>query len=313
MSKELRPRVAAIGAGLWGKNIVRVLKQLEGEGLLNLIAVVDINEERGRRVAREWGVPNVLTDVDELSSLNIEAAAIAVPVNELANTSLRIIKQGIHVFIEKPVSTKAEDIERLIRECRRVGVIAQPGFIVRYDPVSRKLKEIMSRERPVYIVFKRLSSRPVHRRTVSIIYDLMIHDIDLTGYLLGWEAHRVLSVINLKDRSGVPQSVQAIISFGDVTVTYIADGLLPVKVREVEAYLPRRYVRGVYTEGAVYELSGEGVKTHRVSGEEPLKAELREFILSVKGVPTNAPTLKDALEACRIAANISMMVAQRDF
>lgn len=300
------PRIAAIGAGMWGRNIIRALKYLEAEGVLELTAVVDVREDVAKTVAREWRAPHYATGLEDLRHLGVDAVTVAVPINYLPEVTLKAINEGYHVFVEKPVATRPEQIEHIMKVANDASLVVQPGFIVRYDPVAQALKkEIMRRGRPNYMLFKRLSARPPHRRNVSVVFDLMIHDIDLTGFFVGWEDYSIVSAWGVSDEAGVPQSVCASVTIGDTHVSFIADGFLPVKVREVEASLPDVFVRGVFTDRVVQILSGEGMRGSKVSGEEPLKAELRDFARRVRGeeVP-NAPTIKDALNACRLARGV---------
>ncbi len=300
------PRIAAVGAGMWGRNIIRALKYLEAEGVLELAAVVDVREDVAKTVAREWRVPHYTTGLEDLRRFDVDAVTVAVPINYLPEVALKAINEGYHVFVEKPVATRPEQVERVMKVATDAGLVVQPGFIVRYDPVAQALKrEIMKRGRPTYMLFKRLSARPQHRRNVSVVFDLMIHDIDLTGFFVGWEDYSIVSAWGVSDEAGIPQSVCASVTIGDTHVSFIADGFLPVKVREVEASLPDVFVRGIFTDRVVQILSGEGMQESKVGGEEPLKAELRDFARRVRGeeVP-NAPTIRDALNACRLARGV---------
>ncbi len=307
------PRIAAIGAGVWGRNIIRALKYLEAEGVLELIAVVDVREDIAKSVAREWRVPYHATGLEDLRRIGVDAVTVAVPISYLPEVTLKAINEGYHVFVEKPVATRPEQVERIMEVAKDAGLVVQPGFIVRYDPVAQALrKEIIKRGRPTYMLFKRLSARPPHRRDVSVVFDLMIHDIDLTGFFVGWGDYDIVSAWGVSDSAGVPQSVCASVTIEDTHVSFIADGFLPVKVREVEASLPDVFIRGVFTDRVVQILSGEGMRESKVSGEEPLKAELRDFARRVRGeeVP-NAPTIEDALNACRLARSVESVLKLR--
>jgi len=307
------PRIAAVGAGMWGRNIIRALKYLEAEGVLELVAVVDAREDVAKAVAHEWRVPHPTASLEDLKRLNVDAVTIAVPINHLPKVAMEAINEGYHVFVEKPVATRPEQVERIMQAANDSGLVIQPGFIVRYDPVAQAIKkEVLKRGRPTYMLFKRLSARPSHRRNVSVVFDLMIHDIDLTGFFVSWEDYSIISAWGVSDKAGVPQSVCASVTVGDTHVSFIADGFLPVKVREVEASLPDVFVRGIFTDRVVQVLSGGGMQESKVSGEEPLKAELRDFVRRVKGekVP-NAPTIEDALNACRLARSIEDVLKLR--
>ncbi len=304
-----RPKVAVIGAGMWGRNIVRIFKELEGEGVVRLKAVVDAREDVAEEVASSWNVPKYFSNIDELMGEDIDAVAIAVPVEYLAKVARRFIAEGIHTFVEKPVALDCSAIRELLNLATTNGVVVQPGFLVRYDPVTRKFKELISEGNPLYLLFKRLSARPPHRRGVSVVYDLMIHDIDLVNYMFGRKPFSVLSAVCVEMAGGVPQSVQATVVYGGVPITFVADGILPIKIREIEAYLRGLSLRADFMGGAVSKVFRDYKVTYSVRGEEPLKAELRDFIKRVRGLQAlNAPTLEDALAACEIADAVSSVL-----
>jgi len=295
--------VAVVGAGAWGKNIVRALKELETEGLVEVEAVVDADEGRARSVAEEFSIPTYSTDVLEVPSKGVPAAVVAVSIDQLTAVSKVLIERGVHVFVEKPVSTRSTDILELIELAKASGVITQPGFIVRFDPVSKKLKEFLSLYGQVkYVIFRRLSRRPKHRQRFPIVFDLMVHDIDLTQYLLGRREWRVLSVNAIEFTEAATHTLEVLIKYGKTLITYIADGLLPVKVREVDVATDRAYIRGNFKTRKVVVETPQGMSSHEARGEEPLKEELRAFIMRVRGFNVReAPTLEDAYEAVRIA------------
>ncbi len=299
-------KVAAVGLGVWGINIVRVLKSLENDSLVSLEAVVDIDERRAREVAEKFSVRRYLTDVGQVPSLGIQAATVAVPIDYLVGVGKELAVMGVHVFVEKPVSMGPEDIRSFIEVVRASNVVAQPGYIVRYDPAAKALREaIAKRDKPRYLIFKRLSRRPQHRRKFPIVYDLMVHDIDLALYLISPKSWNVLSVHASDIEENVPQVVSAHLRVGSSHVLLISDGILPVKVREAEAITRTAYIKASFTDRTIEVLEPEGRVRKKAYGEEPLRLELIDFLRRIKGekVP-NAPTLDDALRVCEIATAI---------
>jgi len=265
-----------------------------------------VREDVAREVASMWNVPKHFSSIDELVSDGVDAVAVAVPVEHLAATARRFIAEGIHTFVEKPVAMDCNIIKELSELARSKGVVVQPGFLVRYDPVTRKFKELISEGNPLYVLFKRLSARPPHRRGVSVVYDLMIHDIDLANYVFGRRSFAVASAVCVESTGGVPQSVQATVMYGGIPVTFVADGILPIKIREIEAYLHGMSLRADFMAGTVSKVFRDYRITYSVRGEEPLKAELRDFIRRVTGSQApDAPTLDDAFAACRVAEAVS--------
>jgi len=293
-------KVGVVGVGAWGKNIVRVLKELEGEGLVNVVGVADTDVGRALEVANTFKVGTHVRTVKELAELGVEAVAISVPINELFQVAKEALSLGLHAFIEKPVSTKPEEVAELIKVAESSSLVAQPGFIVRYDPVIKALKNAL-RGKIKYLVFKRLSARPPHRRRFSVVLDLMIHDVDLALNLINPHEIKLMSVAGFKVENNIPQEVHASLLL-DGAVTYlITDGVLPVKVRSVEVVTESTYCEASFTDSTLNVRGADRSYVQKVEGEEPLKAELRDFIRSVSGgKPSDAPTLHDALRALEV-------------
>ncbi|MEM2005541.1 MAG: Gfo/Idh/MocA family oxidoreductase [Zestosphaera sp.] len=299
-------KVGVVGVGSWGKNIVRALKELESEGLVKLVGVADANPDLAADVARAHGVTEYVRTVGDLVRLGVEAVAISVPIDRLFHVAKDALSLGLHTFIEKPVSTSSDEVRELMRIAENASLIAQPGFIVRYDPVNNVLKDFITQRRVKYAILKRLSARPTHRRGHSITLDLMIHDIDLALNLVGAQEVRVLSAVGFKMEFGIPQEVHALLTLGKTLVYLVTDGTLPVKVRVAEIVTEDSYCEVSYTDSTVLVRSGEGSYVRRASGEEPLKAELRDFVRSVEGVRSpRAPTLQDALRALTVVELIN--------
>jgi len=299
--------VALVGVGRWGRNILRVLKELESEGLVKVVALVDVDLENVRELARRYNIGLYFTDYLKLSSIDVDAAFIAVPIHELINVAKSLASLGLHVFVEKPVALNSSSIAELEAIARSFNVIVQPGFIVRFDPVTYEIKKLMERYgSPKYVIFKRLSRRPEHLRKYSIIYDLTIHDIDLTCYLLGNRRWKVKFVDVLESENSAIQTVNAVLNYGDALISYITDGNLPIKIREVDIAFNEAYVVADYVRSKVYIREPKSEKKYEVSGEEPLRREIYSFIMRIKGENlSEAPTLKDAYIALKIAEEIS--------
>ena len=294
-------KIGVVGVGVWGRNIVRVLKDLEKEDLVKVVGVADTDISKASEIANVYKINNFVRTVRELAELGVEAVVISVPVNELFHVTKDALSLGLHAFVEKPVSTRSEDITELIKIAESSSLIVQPGFIVRYDPGVKALKKEL-KDKIKYLVFKRLSSRPIHRRKYSVVLDLMIHDIDLALNLVNPEETELMSVAGFKKEDGIPQEVHATLLLDDVVTYLITDGVLPVKVRNVEVVTENTYYEVSFTDSTLLVKSVSGSYVQRVEGEEPLKAELRDFIRSVEGHRSpEAPTLYDAFRALKVS------------
>ncbi len=298
-------KVGVVGVGSWGKNLVRALKELENEDLVRLTGVADINIELAASVAKSYNVESYGRTVKDLVQLGVEAVVISVPLDKLFPVAREALSFGVHSFIEKPVSTKPDEVKELINIAEDSSLIAQPGFIVRYDPVTRAMRELM-KGGPKNLIFKRFSARPTHRMIHSIMLDLMIHDIDLALSFVKPQEVDVLSAVGFKEVSGVPQEVHASLLLNDIPAYLIADGMLPAKVRVVEITTEEAYYEASFTDSTILIKDRSGTNIQRVSGEEPLKTELRDFVKAIEGLkPAEAPSLQDALKCLSVIESIN--------
>lgn len=297
--------MGVVGVGSWGKNIVRALKELENEDLVKLIGVADINTELAASVAKTYNVGSYGRTVKDLVQLGVEAVAVSVPLDKLFPVAREALSLGVHSFIEKPVSTKPDEVNKLMNIAEGSSLIAQPGFIVRYDPVARTVKELM-KGRPKSLIFKRFSARPTHRMMYSIMLDLMIHDIDLALSFVKPQEVDVLSAVGFKEVFGTPQEVHATLLLNGIPTYLITDGMLPAKVRVVEITTEEAYYEASFTDSTVLIKDRSSTNIRRVSGEEPLKTELRDFIRAIEGIkPAEAPSLQDALKCLLVIESIN--------
>ena len=296
-------RVAVVGVGRWGRNHVRVVKELESEGLAELAAVCDVDISRAREIASAFGAKRVASSLSELLSSPIDAAIVATPIDKLFEVGLELVKRGINVLIEKPVATRSSDAQALAREAEKRGVVAAPGFIMRFNPAVQELKRVALRHRIHYAVFRRLSRRPPQARRFPILLDLSIHDIDLCRYVVSRAACSVESA-SIVD-AGIDNVVLAVMRCGDSRCVIHTDGLSLAKVREIELICEDAFIRANTDENTIKIIYPDrSYEERRIVGEEPLKAEDRAFLRACLGQKVEIPTLEDAAEALRVIEQI---------
>ncbi len=170
MSQTLK--VAVIGVGHLGK---RHADKYAASSYSKLMAVVDINLENAKQIARKHGA-QAYSDYHNILS-QVDAISLAVPTSLHYKIARDILEAGIHCLIEKPIAERVEDASRLIEIARRNGLVLQVGHIVRFNPVMIDIEELL--ETPQFIESTRLAPFTTRATDVSVIFDLMIHDIDI--------------------------------------------------------------------------------------------------------------------------------------
>jgi predicted dehydrogenase len=273
-------KVGVVGVGRWGRNHVRVLKELESNGEVKLEAVCDIREDVLEGIRKEFNIPLAKTDYMELLK-HVDVVIIATPIDVLAKVSKDALSEGKHVLIEKPVATTSKDAEELLKLAMESNTIAMPGMIMRFNNTVNMLKELLRNDPPLYLVLKRMSRRPQHMTSYPLLLDLGVHDIDLCRYLteddveVVVKAHRLVMnydeviIATLKMKKGVYCHIHI-------------DGVSPYKVREIDVITGNNFMRADTNMNRITMYSSTGEKIFQGGVHEPLKKELQWFINVVK-------------------------------
>jgi len=252
-------RLAVIGAGIMGTNHARVANSLPS---IDLVAVVDTDRARAAAAAAASGA-RVATAVDEVLG-DIEAAVIAVPTRFHLETAQQLMDAGVHVLVEKPLARDTEEATRLVEASEAAGVILAVGHIERFNAAVAELPRLL--EDPIHIEASRIS--PYSARVADgVIFDLMIHDLDVVSALAGEGAEPV-------DVSGIARAVKGdtedlasvTIRFSTgLTATINTSRLGQQKIRLLEITQAESMV--------VADLVRQDITVHRMSRHEYLSDE----------------------------------------
>lgn len=169
-------RLGVVGVGYLGAFHVEKCARLP---MTELVAIAEINVERCQAIAAQYQVEG-FTNYQELLG-KVEAVCIAVPASYHYKIAHFFLSHGVHVFLEKPMATCAIEARELVSLSQLKNCCLQIGFIERFNPVSKKLKELV--KNPVLIESARLAGYSPRGTDVSVVLDLMIHDIDIIHYL----------------------------------------------------------------------------------------------------------------------------------
>lgn len=191
-SHELRdvPRVAVVGCGHWGQNLVRVYGQLGA-----LAAVCDENEERAQAAAADVAVP-VRAWADLLADPEIDGVAIATPAVRHAAMAREAVDAGKHAFVEKPLALAVEEAEQLCAEATRLDRVLMVGHLLQYHPAFLALRDLVREGRLGqlrYLYSSRLNFGRI-RREEDILWSFAPHDISMILSLVGAEPEHVQAV-----------------------------------------------------------------------------------------------------------------------
>jgi len=311
-------RAVVIGAGNMGRNHVRTYSKLPN---VDIVALADINPE-AKKIAEEHGVHFYDNYQKMLEKEKPDAVSIVVPTPLHHKIGLDVIKRGIHVLIEKPIASSVQEAEELIAFAEKHGVVFTVGHIERYNPIIRKLKEMIDDKKLgkiTSIVCKRVGGFPNIEPKTDVIIDLAVHDIDIINYLLGKRPKQIYQHGSRTHHSKKIDAAEILLDYGDASGFIQANWITPVKVRTIAVTGSKGYVEGNYiTQELIYhEHNMQWVKNDfdefvaklgepqkhniEVAVEEPLAVELKSFLDNIEGTITQLVYPNDAMHALRLA------------
>ena len=272
-------RVAVVGAGQFGRNHVRVWRELEG---VELAGVVDSNSDRAGQIAAEFGAP-VIPTIDGLAAAGVQAVSLAVPTREHARIGCRLLEAGIDVLVEKPMAVSLDEADQLIASAKRFGRVLQVGHVERFNPAVAAAQSIVSR--PMFFEVHRLGIFTPRSLDIDVVYDVMIHDLDILLALVD------APVVDLK-AVGIPvitdkvDIAQARVEFSTGTVANVtASRVSTERVRKMRFFQEHEYISLDFGRQDALRIRvqpgnpqpGIGFEKMVTAQEEPLRAELRAF------------------------------------
>jgi predicted dehydrogenase len=291
-------RVAVVGVGEFGRNHARVWSEIEGA---ELVGVVDSNSERAAQVAAEFKT-RVIRDVYALATEKIDAVSLAVPTAEHSRMGCNLLDSGMDVLVEKPMASSVGEANGLIASAQRAGRILQIGHLERYNSAVVAVRKIVSR--PMFFEIHRLGVFTPRSLDVDVVYDVMIHDLDILLSLVNSTVTDIKAV-------GIPviteknDIAQARIEFASGTVANLtASRVSTERVRKMRFFQHHEYISIDFTRQDVLRVRVDPKNLQQpinfekvpTTPEEPLRSELRAFLHAIR---TRRPPLVDGAAGLR--------------
>jgi predicted dehydrogenase len=302
-------RSAVIGVGHLGRHHARILGGLDGT---TLIAAVDTVRSRAAEAAAPTGA-RALTDYRDLLG-EVDAVSIAVPTELHHEIAIPFLERGISVLVEKPMARTLEEAEALISAAKASGATLAVGQTERYNPAVAAVMPLVSS--PRFIEVHRLGVFPDRSLDIDVIFDLMIHDLDIIAAMVRSEVVSVEAV-------GVPvltskfDIANARLRFASGCIANLtASRISRERVRKIRFFQPDSYIsidyaaqevegwRLVRRNGARPSIEGGALPVEK---DEPLRRELADFIGAVR---EKRRPLVDG-EAGRTALELATRIAEK--
>jgi predicted dehydrogenase len=294
-------RLAVIGVGHLGRHHARILSSLPG---VHLAAVVDTNRARADEIARSVNAPAVY-DARDLTG-RVDAVTIAVPTERHRDLALPFLDAGIPVLVEKPMARTLGEADELIAAAARAGVPLAVGHTERFNPAVDAARPLLTD--PRFIEVHRLGTFPERSLDIDVVFDLMIHDLDVVLSLVRAEVESI-EAVGVPVLTGRVDIANARLRFANGCIANLtASRISRDRVRKIRFFQPAAYLsidyaaqkiemwRLVRGAGPMPSIEGGEVP---VVNEEPLKRELADFVGAV--VSRRAP-LVDGVQGRRALA-----------
>jgi len=305
-------RVGVIGVGHLGRHHARLLATLPG---VRLTGVVDILPDRAGAVAQASGT-EPFTDYHALFG-RVDAVTIAVPTAAHLEVARAFLQQGVHVLVEKPMTATLAEADEMIALAAESGATLAVGHTERFNPAIAAALPILAT--PRFIEVHRLSGFPERSLDIDVIFDVMIHDLDIVQAV---DRSEVMSV----DAIGVPVLTPRVdianvrLKFASGCIANItASRISRDKIRKVRFFQPDMYVSVDYqaqelelwrlrpVEGSRPAIEGGKLP---VAADEPLGRELVDFVSSIRDGRPPGVTGEDGRKALALATRVAQAIGQ---
>ena len=313
-------KIGVIGVGNMGQHHARVLSLLKD---VEMVGVADINVERGLDTASKYRV-RFFEDYRDLLPY-VEAVCIAVPTRLHHEVGMTCLSAGVHVLVEKPIAASIAEAETLVNAAAESQCILQVGHIERFNPAFQELSKVLKTEELLALEAHRMSPYSNRANDVSVVLDLMIHDIDLLLELADAPVVRLTASGSSASNSGYLDYVTANLGFANgIVATLTASKVTHRKIRRIAAHCKNSLTEAdflnneilIHRQTTANCLTDYGQVLYRQDGLiekvytsniEPLHAELEHFVSCVRG--GNQPSVggEQALKALRLASLIEQM------
>lgn len=274
-------KVVQIGTGGWGKNHIRILSQL---GVLS--AICEVEPIRGKEMSEKYSVNHYETLESLLNSEEFDAAFVCTPTSTHYKIASTLIENKKHVFVEKPLTYKSEDGESLNELAKKHKVILTCGYIERFNPVVKTVKNFVTTKKYgelVMLEFHRENRMPLHIKDVGIIYDTSVHDIDTAMWLFE-RTPEVVFARSGKIRHEHEDFATIMLGFSDNKVAIVSSNwITPTRVRTFNAVCTDAIISSDFITQEIKIEKDQHTEIPRNEKQEPLLLEIQHFLDVISG------------------------------
>ena len=292
-------KIIQIGVGGWGKNHTRVLSQL---GVL--VAICDADVQKSKEYGEKYSV-NYYQSLDELlNSEKFDGAFVVTPTSTHTEITRKLLEAKKHVFVEKPMTYKSEDGEKLAKLAEKNKVILTCGYIERFNPAVEIVKKMVKEKKfgdLVMLEFHRENRMPLHIKDVGIIYDTSVHDIDTANWLFD-DMPQVIFARAGKIKHKHEDFASIMLGYKNDKVAIISSNwITPKKVRKFNAVCTEAIISSDFISQDITLEKDEESKKIQNKKQEPLLLEIKSFLGAIEGKNEQVVKSQEAVNVTKIA------------
>ena len=300
-------RLGVVGVGHLGKHHARIAAGVAGA---RLTAVADTQRDRAVAAAAAAGA-KVFEDYRDLFG-QVDAVTVAAPTEKHHEIALAFLERGVSVLVEKPITRALPEADALIAAAKQSGATLATGHTERYNPAVAAVMPLVST--PRFIEVHRLGVFPDRSLDIDVVFDLMIHDLDIILALVKSEVSAIeaVGVPVLTDKFDIANARLRFASGCIANVT--ASRISRERVRKIRFFQPDAYISIDYAEQSVegYRLKRREGQRPEIQGgqlpvarEEPLKREIEDFVGAVRDKRAPLVSGEDGRRALALAQAIA--------
>jgi predicted dehydrogenase len=336
VSDSVPLRVVVVGAGAFGRNHLRVYRELQQAGKdVELVGVVDRDPATLSAAAQKFEVPGFETIEACLAAVGrVDAASVCVPTVHHATAAEPLLAAGIDLLIEKPLAANLADADRILELSRKHSRIVQAGHLERFNPAVTAARKHL--HKPMFFEAHRLSVFTPRSLDVDVVLDLMIHDLDIVLSLVPSPVREVRAVgLPVLSRKVDIANVRLEFENGCVA-NFTASRISTERVRKLRFFQPHQYLSldfarqdllmidvtaaagldpaqlaamaQMVQQAGQHPSAGLSLKKIPVELGEPLRLEIESFLQKVRDRSTPVVSAEDGRAALALALEINAAI-----
>ncbi|MGB9613020.1 MAG: Gfo/Idh/MocA family protein [Candidatus Margulisiibacteriota bacterium] len=297
-------KIGVIGLGVMGNHYTRIISSLPRA---KLAAVADIDPQKTKEKAEEFkakGFNNHLGLINE-----VEAICLTTPTSTHFQIAKDCLLANKHLLVEKPFTGNSAQARELIAIAHEKNLILAVNFTERYNPAFQILRRQLKDEKIIGINFKRLSPYPERITDTNVIFDLMIHDLDLLNLLVPDEIEKIKTAGEKVKSKSLDRVTTTIYYKSGIIASIEASRIFSIKTRKILVSTERCLLEADLLNKRIYrrDFSTAIPSVLPVNPTDQLTEVLKNFIAALSNKKSTLPTGKEALQALQLAERIESL------